>query len=291
MSAPAAAGVHVETAGLSRQHDADDDSPPPPPPPEEDSHSATASAPAPRTGAGASAAAAAASPVAASASSAAASSSVAAASASPAPAVSEFSNPSGPSVLVLGGCGFIARNLVTYLRNHKLVRSIVVADKNLPAISNLHPLHKAAYDDKAFLTFKQADVAKPDHVARVFKDVKYDYVFNLCGETRFGLTDKDYQVKCVDTAERCAKAAAENGVKKWVEVSTAQVYKSDKSASNESATLKPWTIQAVKRLEAEQRVQKTAGLNWVVLRPAIVYGIGDLTGLSTFGQEEASERA
>jgi hypothetical protein len=38
--------------------------------------------------------------------------------------------------------------------------------------------------------FKHSDLAKPDHVARVFKDMQYDYVFNLCGETRFGLSDK-----------------------------------------------------------------------------------------------------
>lgn len=87
-------------------------------------------------------------------------------------------------------------------------------------------------------------------------------------------------MKCVDTAERCAKAAAEHGVKRWVEVSTAQVYKPDKAASTESAPIKPWTTQANKRLEAEQRVQKTPGLQWVILRPAIVYGTGDLTGLS-----------
>jgi nucleoside-diphosphate-sugar epimerase len=59
-----------------------------------------------------------------------------------------------------------------------------------------------------------------------------------------------------------------------------QVYKSDKSASTESAPLKPWTVQAVKRLESEQRVQKTPNLKWVILRPAICYGPGDLTGLS-----------
>ena len=162
-------------------------------------------------------------------------------------------------MLVLGGCGFIGRNLVTHLRANKLVRAIVVADKSMPATSNLHPLHKAAYDDKGLLTFKHADLAKPDHVARVFKSATFDYVFNLCGETRFGLTDKDYQMKCVDTAERCAAAAAEHGVKKFVEVSTAQVYKSDKSASSESSELKPWTVQAVKRLEADRRADKIRG--------------------------------
>lgn len=107
-----------------------------------------------------------------------------------APEPSPFANPSGPSVLVLGGCGFIGRHLVALLRDRRLASRITVADKSLPATSHLNAQHRQCYDDKALVAFKHADLAKPDHVARVFKDAKYDFVFNLCGETRFGLSDK-----------------------------------------------------------------------------------------------------
>lgn len=144
------------------------------------------------------------------------------------PSLSPNANPSGPSVLILGGCGFIGRHLVEYLTRRKLVSHITVVDKSLVATSNMNTVHKALYEDKSLIRFKQADLSKDVHVERVFQNESYDYVFNLCGETRFGLTDKDYQIKCVETAAKCARAAAKIGVKKFIEVSTAQVYKPDK---------------------------------------------------------------
>ena len=168
-----------------------------------------------------------------------------------------------------------------YLCDHKLVSKITVADKSLPATASLHPTHKAYFDNKSLVEFKQADLSKDPHVDRVFKDATYTYVFNVCGETRFGLSEQDYKVKCVETAQKCAAAARKcPSVQKFVEVSTAQVYNPDKVPSDESGKLKPWTVQAKYRLLAEDALQQTAGLQWVILRPAIVYGMGDLTGLT-----------
>lgn len=105
-------------------------------------------------------------------------------------------------------------------------------------------------------------------VTKAFADDRFDYVINLCGETRFGLPDEvclslflvpslfhfvlnvllasnrsisicvvswippiqsiqQYKQKSFDPAVKCATAAAAMGVKKFVEVSTAHVYKSD----------------------------------------------------------------
>jgi len=114
------------------------------------------------------------------------------------------------NVLILGGCGFIGRHLVKYLVDNKLASHIRVADKALPGTSYLSEEHKAAFDQKNIVEFKHSDVTKDDHVARLFKDVKYNYVVNLCGETRFGLTEQDYKAKCADTAAKCAAAAKKN---------------------------------------------------------------------------------
>jgi len=180
---------------------------------------------------------------------------------------------------LLGGTGFIGRNLVEYLITNKLASAITVADKAMPATSYLNKAHKKLFASD-IVTFKQSDLAKDDHVARVFKDKKFDYVINLCGETRFGLTEHDYKIRCEQPAVKCSKAALDNGSKKYVEVSTAQVYSPNKSAADEEAKLEPWTIQAKYRLAAEEAVQKVKDLPWVILRPAICYGVGDLTGLS-----------
>jgi nucleoside-diphosphate-sugar epimerase len=184
------------------------------------------------------------------------------------------------NVLILGGCGFIGRHLVKYLVDNKLASFIKVADKQLPATSYLSEEHKAAFDQTKICDFKHSDLSKDDHVARLFKDVKYNYVINLCGETRFGLSEDDYKLKCFTTATKCAAAAKKNEVPKWIEVSTAQVYEAQgKKPSGEEAKLKPWTIQAQYRLKAEEVVVKE-GPPAVILRPAIVFGPGDLTGVA-----------
>jgi len=185
-----------------------------------------------------------------------------------------------PNVLVLGGCGFIGRNFVKFLVDNKLAENIRVVDKSLPAISNLNAEHKKAFEEKN-VQFVQGDLTRDDHVAKAFKDQKFEYVINLCGETRFGLMEEEYKKKCLESAVKCGKAAIEHKVKKFVDVSTGQIYEPDpKHPVGEDGKIAPWTILAKYRLEAEKELQKLAGLPLVILRPAYVYGPGDLTSIT-----------
>ncbi|TPX38041.1 hypothetical protein SmJEL517_g00044 [Synchytrium microbalum] len=187
-----------------------------------------------------------------------------------------------PNVLVLGGVGFIGRNFVTYLIENNLADSVRVADKVLPATAYLSDRVKKAFDDKR-VEFRQANLVNAGSTEKMFtrEDGKqFDLVFNLAAETKYGQSEEVYDEKVYQLSLCVAKEAAKRGIKVFVEVSTAQVYEADKKPSNEDSKIKPWTLIAKYKSKAELEIKKIAGLNLIIVRPAIVYGPGDILGLT-----------
>jgi len=188
----------------------------------------------------------------------------------------------GDRILILGGSGFIGRHLVMYLFKNKLASKVCVADKVLYQIAGLNKAELAVYENKDFLTFKQADIANNDHVGKVFghDGGNWKYVINLAASTKYSQGKEVYDTNIVTVAKNAAKAAADTKVARFIHVSTAQVYDADKKASKENDKIKPWTGIAKAHVEAENFVKGTPGLNYVIVRPAIVYGTGDVSGLT-----------
>ncbi|XP_038058370.1 uncharacterized protein LOC119729729 isoform X2 [Patiria miniata] len=118
-------------------------------------------------------------------------------------------------------------------------------------------------------------------VAKVFEDngKSFDIVVNLAAQTKYGCSDEVYKEGVQKLSLQCAKEAANRHAKKYVELSTGQVYMPDKKASSEDAKMSPWTGIAKYKLQLEGELPHVEGLNYVVLRPAIVYGIGDRAGI------------
>jgi len=188
-----------------------------------------------------------------------------------------------PNVLVLGGLGFIGRNFVEYLVDNNLCNKIRVADKVLPDLAGLTEKQMKLFKGPtAVVDFKQANLARAAMVTKVFdqSDFKIDFVFNLAGETKYSQTEEVYKENIIDVSVTCGKEAAKAGAKRFVEVSTSQVYSGDKKASAEDDKPKPWTKLAKAKLEAEEELKKIPGLNLVIVRPAIVYGPGDILGIT-----------
>ncbi len=84
---------------------------------------------------------------------------------------------------------------------------------------------------------------------------------------------------CLNVSVSCAREAAQRGVSRFIEVSTAQVYEAGKKPSKEDGKYKPWTLLANYKQQAEDAISLIPDLNYAVLRPAIVYGPGDQNGL------------
>eukprot|EP00058_Branchiostoma_floridae_P011039 XP_002596527.1 hypothetical protein BRAFLDRAFT_283078 [Branchiostoma floridae] len=183
-----------------------------------------------------------------------------------------------PRVLILGGTGFIGRNLAEYLVSNELAAKVRVVDKVPPATAWLGGRQKEIFQR---IEFKSANLINPASVQRAFDDeVTFDLVVNCASEGRLGQMEPVYNEGIVKLSVNCAKEAAQRGARRYIELSTAHIYAPDKVGSTEGCKISPWTDIAQHKLRAEQEISNIKGLNYVVLRPAIVYGPGDRTGLT-----------
>jgi nucleoside-diphosphate-sugar epimerase len=63
-----------------------------------------------------------------------------------------------PNVLILGGCGFIGKNLATHLVEKDIAGKIRVVDKGLPATAYLTGQQQKAFDK---VEFRQGNLGNP----------------------------------------------------------------------------------------------------------------------------------
>ncbi|KAK9439362.1 NAD dependent epimerase/dehydratase family protein [Metarhizium brunneum] len=177
-----------------------------------------------------------------------------------------------PSVLIIGGLGYLGRFLALHIHRNMLASEVRLVDKVLPQLAWLGPeFAEACSPDK----FMQADASRPEGLARIFDrpdGKEWDYVFNCGGETRYSQEDEVYKLRSLNLSMAVGKEAAKRKVKAFVELSTGMVYKSDSSPSKETDKLKPWSKIAIFKLQAEQELAKIDELNLVIVRLPHVYG-------------------
>ncbi|KAI0898615.1 hypothetical protein F4806DRAFT_494275 [Annulohypoxylon nitens] len=177
-----------------------------------------------------------------------------------------------PTVLIIGGLGYIGRFLARYIHENDLASEVRLVDKVLPQLAWLAPeFEKACSSDK----FIQADASKEQALARIFDRTdgkEWDYVFNCGGETRYSQEDEVYKVRSLGLSLAVGREAARRKVRCFVELSTGMVYKPNSSPSKEGDKLKPWSKIAVFKLQAEEELAKIEGLHLVIVRLPHVYG-------------------
>jgi len=134
---------------------------------------------------------------------------------------------------------------------------------------------------RIFLTYKQAELTNEAHVNKVWEHEggNWNYVINLAAVTKYGQGKEVYDANTILT-RLCANAAVKYKAKRFIQVSTAQVYEATKKQSAEGDKIKPWTEIARSSYESEQLLATIPGLDYIIVRPAVVYGTGDILGLT-----------
>ncbi|KAJ2947320.1 hypothetical protein O0L34_g17033 [Tuta absoluta] len=184
-------------------------------------------------------------------------------------------------VCVLGGCGFIGRNLVDHLISNDLVSYLRVVDKTPPQLAFLNPHHTKVFEDPR-VDFKSADLINPTSCANALGPPEggWELVVNCAGETRTGQAEAVYAEGIVTLSTNVAKQCAKLGVPRLVEISSGQMYSSDKP-QKEDCLVDPWTVEGRMKSKVEKHLKSLSPeLNYTILRPAIVYGIGDRRSLT-----------
>lgn len=183
------------------------------------------------------------------------------------------------SYLVLGGLGFVGKNLLEYLIAADCFDKLIIIDKKLLKLNAYIPKAKLTKFDDPRIKVLQKDLSKETDVRSVFEEHgPFDYVVNLAAEIRFDLGEESHKRNTLLVANLCGTLSAEYKVKKFIHLSTAYVYASSSKPLKEDAKLEPQRVQAKYSLAAERAIFRIPDLNYVILRPAIIYGPYDIVG-------------
>ncbi|KAG0356481.1 hypothetical protein BC939DRAFT_183218 [Gamsiella multidivaricata] len=188
-----------------------------------------------------------------------------------------------PTVLVLGGVGFIGRNFVAHLVENGLAAEIRVIDKALPQTAYLNKRFQAAFKEVEFMQNDLSSTIPPEKFEKIYTrsdGSSFDYVINFAAETKFSQHADIYEDRIYKLSLNCAEEAVKRKVKVFVQLSTGDIYESNGTASKEDSKTKPWNVLAQYKLKVDKALQDMPGLNLVILRPAVVYGIGAMGGLT-----------
>jgi predicted dehydrogenase/nucleoside-diphosphate-sugar epimerase len=174
-----------------------------------------------------------------------------------------------PTVLVLGGTGFIGKHLVRALSDHGL--GVRVATRNM----NGGQLALAGIPVELVI----GDISDPGFMRQALTGIRY--VYHLAKAD--GQSWEDYRTQDVLTCENVARCALAAGVKRFIYTGTIDSYYSGDEneviASDTPLDPRIETRNHYARAKATceallNRLHKEEGLPLVVLRPGIVIGLG-----------------
>lgn len=181
-------------------------------------------------------------------------------------------------LLVTGGAGFIGSNFIRHLLKEHPDWYIVNLDK-LTYAGNLENLKDV--EDNPRYRFVRGDIADRELVDRLFWEEKFDLVANLAAEShvdRSILDPAPFIETNVKGTQVLLEAARQHGVRKFLQVSTDEVYGSlqpDDPPFNEESPIRPNSPYSASKAAADLMCRAyfvTYGLPVVITRCSNNYG-------------------
>jgi dTDP-glucose 4,6-dehydratase len=180
-------------------------------------------------------------------------------------------------VLITGAAGFIGSNLVHYLHGERPQWNITALD-SLTYAGNLANIESLL--NKKAISFEKVDIADVEAVEKVFSKQKYDLVFHLAAEShvdRSILRASDFVRTNVVGTQVLLDAARNTGVKRFVHISTDEVYGSLGPTGRfvETTPLDPTSPYAASKASSDLMVlaaAKTHKFDCVITRCTNNYG-------------------
>lgn len=171
--------------------------------------------------------------------------------------------------LVTGASGFVGRRLKERLEDEGF-EVVALRRPGSPPTSSASV--QSSYDDLPNLT-------------RIMKEVRPDYVFHVAGVTK-GVRYEDFWRGNVMPTQNLLQALREGHpeVRRFVHVSSLTSYGPSTAARplGEDDPRRPVEHYGRSKLEAEQAVEEERELPWTIVRPAGVYGPGDVDYFELF---------
>lgn len=177
-------------------------------------------------------------------------------------------------------CRIFATGALGFIGGHFIERALAAGH---PVVG----LYRSAEADKQQLRYAleaqgavlvQGDVLEPENYEALLAgiDCVCHFAAAFKGATH---TEADFQRINVEGTERVLRAAAAAGVRRFILCSTAGIYGQQlPGITDETAVAQPWNAYERSKRAAEERVRELApklGLEFVILRPAVVYGPRD----------------
>lgn len=184
-------------------------------------------------------------------------------------------------VVVTGGCGFIGSNFINYLLADSKIMpdlSIINLDKMTYAGQGKNIEHMKI-DKNPKYKFIKADITDKNLIESIFNLEKPDIVFNFAAESHVDRSihdSRDFIMTNVVGTLNLLDASLKNNVKKFIQISTDEVYGSIKEGSfSEHDALTPSSPYSSSKASAELIAMsyfKTYSLPLIITRSANNYG-------------------